>query len=347
MSRADYDALASRYDRDDMARVISGTPDQIEFALADSAFPDLNLPDVSRVVIAGMGGSALPADVVEDVFAGDLTAPLHVSRQYTVPGALDSSTLVIATSFSGSTEETLAAFDQVITTDASVVVIAAGGALAERAEQHARPFIRIPKEREPAGFQPRCALGYFATYITRVLDSAGVLPDGCRTLASVIPFLRQADIRGPAEDMASWVEHRVPLVYTDQSHERSIARIAKIKLNENSKRPAFYNVFPEANHNEMIGMSGHFGEYALVYIKDPSSHQRIHRRYEVTRDLYLKRGLSHVDFASWELPGITTIERVFAGLVFADWWSYALALLGGVNPTPVDLVEEFKVLLRD
>jgi glucose/mannose-6-phosphate isomerase len=343
---ATIEARAATFDRSNMARVIEGMPGQIAFALTDPAFPDVDTSSISRVIVAGMGGSALPADVVADIFSHDLRAPIHIARHYTVPWVIDRSTLLVVTSFSGNTEETLAAFDQATETDARIVAIAAGGELADRATAANCPFIRIPREREPPGFQPRCALGYFATYMTRLLETAGLLTTGAATLERLIPFLQTIDVRGQAEETAQWLGQRVPIVYTDQTHADSIARITKIKLNENSKRPAFYNVLPEANHNEMIGLAGPFGEYGLLYLKDSLSHSRVHKRFETMRDLFSGRGLSHVQFKAWDLPGATNAERVFAGLMFADWWSYTLALLDGVDPTPVELVEEFKQQLR-
>ena len=342
----DFAALAAKFDENDMARVIERTPDQIEFALEDPAFPTNIRPTCKRVIVAGMGGSALPADVVADVYARDLGGRMSISRSYEIPWATDKDTLVLVMSFSGSTEETLSALDSLEQSDAQIVVITAGGSLEQRAETAGHPLIRIPKHREPQGFQPRCATGYFSTYVARVLQQAGILGDSLSKLERAASFLRHLDVRPDAERLASWIGNRIPLVYTDQMHENSIARIAKIKLNENSKRPAFYNVLPEANHNEMIGMAGSPGEYGLLFINNPTSHERIQKRYEVMKDVFADRGLRHVNFASWELPGETHAERVLGGLLFADWWSYYLALLGEVNPTPVALVEDFKQALN-
>ena len=341
----DFDALATKFDQNDMASVIQRTPDQIEFALKDPAFPDIK-KNVNRVIVVGMGGSALPADVVADVFARDIGDRLFVTRSYNVPWTVDRNTLVLIMSFSGGTEETLSALQGITKSDAHIVVITAGGKLEEVAADAGYPIIRIPKDREPDGFQPRCATGYFSAYAARVLDRAGLLTAAPETLRAVATFLRTLDVKPAAKQFAEWLGNRIPLIYTDQMHENSIARIAKIKVNENAKRPAFYNVLPEANHNEMIGLSGAGGDFGLLYLRNPSSHERIQKRYAVMREVFETRGLNHVGFADWDLPGKTHADRVFAGLAFADWWSYYLALLGGVNPTPVALVEDFKETLN-
>ncbi len=344
-SSPDFGALATKFDKHDMARVIQRTPDQIEFALTDPDFPANIKTTAKRVIVAGMGGSALPADVIADVFARDLGDRLFVSRSYNIPWTVDRHTLVLVMSFSGGTEETLSALNGIATSDAQIIVITAGGKLEEMAVEADYPIIRIPKHREPDGFQPRCATGYFSAYVTRVLDRAGFLTAGPETLQDVATFLRSLDVRPAAKRLAEWLGNRIPLVYTDQMHENSVARITKIKLNENAKLPAFYNVLPEVNHNEMIGLSGTTGDFGLLYLRNPSSHDRIQKRYVVMRDVFEKRGLRHISFADWDLPGKTHADRVFAGLAFADWWSYYLALLGGVNPTPVALVEDFKTAL--
>jgi glucose/mannose-6-phosphate isomerase len=135
--------------------------------------------------------------------------------------------------------------------------------------------------------------------------------------------------------------------YTDAKYERSIARIAKIKVNENAKRPAFFNCLPEANHNEMIGFSRPLGRFACLYLHDPASHPRVPVRFEAMRTVFGDRRIDHVEFSKWTIPGTSPAEKVFAGITFADWMSYTLALLDGQDPTPVGLVEDFKKVLGD
>ena len=166
----DFRRLAETFDRHSMAEVIEGTPDQIEFALSDPAFPEIPKAAIERVILAGMGGSALPGNVLADAF--EFSVPFEVCRQYSFPSGIDESTLLIACSFSGNTEETVEAL-QAIPSDsrATIVVVTAGGKLLELAEERGYPVVRIPKEREVDGFQPRCATGYVMTYVARILAS--------------------------------------------------------------------------------------------------------------------------------------------------------------------------------
>jgi glucose/mannose-6-phosphate isomerase len=340
---ADFDALAQTLDRSNMKAVIEGVPDQIRTALTQS-LPRIPAGTFTSAIIVGMGGSALPADVVISVFGEKLLGPLTIMRHYALP-PVDDRTLVIASSFSGSTEETLSAIEGLPRHSKNVVVVTAGGQLQTLADQREFALIRIPVEREPRGFQPRSAVGYFITYFARVLAAAGLMPDPAPELASAATFLEEIEVRKDAQDVAQWLKDRIPVVYTDERHLMSVARITKIKFNENSKRPAFFNSLPEANHNEMIGYVKPLAKFGALYINDESSHPKVRQRFQVMAETFRRDGLDHVAFREWTMPGTTLLERTFAALVFAEWCSYTLALLDGFDPTPVDLVEKFKTAL--
>jgi bifunctional phosphoglucose/phosphomannose isomerase len=297
-------SLAGKYDKFNMARVIETTAEQIAYALSAPDLPDLGGRSFERAVIAGMGGSALPVEVLQDAFSDQLRAPLRAWRHY-----------------------------------------GPGEDLAELARERGYPVVRIPVEREPDGFQPRSATGYMVTYMARILAAAGILEDPAPALKSLVAFLRALDVRSEAEEVAYWFGDRIPIFYTDATHESSVARIAKVKHNENSKRPAFFNCLPEANHNEMIGLERPFGEFACLYLRDPDSHSCVHLRFKAMREVFGKRKIDHIEFREWTMPGGNRLEKIFSGLMFADWSSYTLALLDGQDPTPVPLVQEFKQTL--
>ncbi len=346
-SNGELRALAARYDKFHMAAVIERTPGQIEFALTDSNFPEIQKREYSLVIVAGMGGSALPIDVLKGAFHGRFCTPIDVCRNYRCLSRVSPMTLAVASSFSGNTEEAITAMEDIAGRGAEMVVIAAGGRLEEIAHERGYPLVRIPYEREGEGFQPRSATGYMVTYFARMFSAAGILEDPTSELSTLPSFLRSLNIRSQAEEMARWFADRIPVIYVDEPHESSIARIFKIKLNENAKRPAFYYSLPEANHNEMIGFTQPYGRFAVLYLCDPASHERVNQRFDIMKKLFQQRGLDHVDFRQWTLPGDTALRKIFAGLLFADWCAYTLALLGGIDPSPVSFVEEFKVELNN
>ena len=336
---------AARFDNSNMAQVIERVPSQIEIALSQQ-LPSIQGGPFSQVFIAGMGGSALPAEVVMDAFAERLKVPIKVIRHYALPQSVDERSLIIVSSFSGDTEETLSVIERLPKSAQNVAVISAGGHLTTLAHTRRYPLVEIPLTHEPKGFQPRSAVGYFVTYFARLLALAGVMDDVTTELEAVPRFLRETEIRPRAEDIAVWLKPRIPLIYTDENHRMSIGRIAKIKFNENSKRAAFFNALPEANHNEMIGFSrAGLGKMGILYLHDPDSHPRIRDRFYVMKKVFMEAEINHVTFREWEIPGKTKIQKIFAALVFADWCSYTLALVDGFDPTPVALVESFKKVL--
>ena len=334
-------ALARQHDHFNMATVIGRLPDHIQLAL-DDTLPALRETRFSQVVVCGLGGSALPCEVLMDAFSAELMSPMRVWRTYGLPRGIDAHTLLIFSSFSGNTEETLSGIESLPPDARNVAVVTAGGRLAELARERGYPLIVIPTGNEPKGFQPRSAFGFIVTYLARLLHAAALMQDPQAILRALPAFLRSVDVRPDAADVAAWLGDRVPVIYTDDSHLMSVARIAKIKFNENAKRPSFFNAFPELNHNEMIGFTVPLGTFAALYLHDPSAPARIRQRCDEMREVFAPDHMDNVAFRSWELPGGSRPERVFAALMFADWCSYYRALLDNLDPTPVPLVERFK-----
>lgn len=337
---------ARKFDHCDMARVIEELPTQIEVAL-EQDMPPIPEGPFGKVALVGLGGSALAADMVNDGFADLLSAPIAISRNYTISPRPDKHTLVIASSFSGATEEVLHAIESFPAHAPNLIAVSAGGPLVSLGRTKSFPVIEIPAHREPSGFQPRSALGYTVTFLARLVHQAGLMDSPRAELESLPRFLREADIRADAEETAMWLRDRIPVIYTDEKHIMSIARVAKIKFNENAKRPSLYNAFPETNHNEMIGFGKAMAPFGIIYLHDPTSHPRIRHRFGIMKRVFEQEMLHHVGFWEWTIPGDTNIQRVFAALLFADWCSYTLALLDDVDPTPVALVQSFKRVLLE
>ena len=359
------DELAEEHDDDGMDAVIQRIPNQIEIAL-EQPMPPIPKGPFEKVILVGMGGSAFPMDVVIDMFAEQLKVRPTVLRNYELPSSVDDKTLIIASSFSGGTEEVTSAIKHFPKKASNVVVLTRElpihgvepPRLFAMAKERGYPMIEIPANEEPKGFQPRSALGYMVTFLARLLSCARVMEDPIPQLQTIPRFLREVEIRADAEDAALWLSDKIPVVYTDEVHLMSVARITKIKFNENSERPAFFNALPEANHNEMIGFTKSLGNFGVLYFHDFDSHPRIRHRFNVMKKVCDRASISNVSFREWEMAyeedpvkakelpeGAIRIQRILAALVFADWCSYTLALLDKRNPTPVELVESFKTEL--
>ena len=170
-------------------------------------------------------------------------------------------------------------------------------------------------------------------------------------LSEIRKLLRNPKLPVDGENLAFSLRGRIPIIYTASSYEQSIARIFKIKFNENAKRPAFCNCLPEANHNEMIGFANTTKNYSnenysIVYLRDPEGHPAIDRRFQVMQKIFKRHELGHVGFENWTLIGPTRLSKIFCAITFGDWCTYTAAILDGIDPTPVELVEEFKVELQ-
>ena len=328
-------------DPSNMYRMIEDYPLQFTKGLALATHIQLQHP-VNQIILTGMGGSALAGDLVNISFPGLLRQPLIISRNYHIPYQLDSATLVIANSFSGNTEETIAAYHQARATGAQVVVIASGGKLLELALQDKTPVIKSIKESD--NFQPRMSSGYIFAILVSLLVKSGHLPSSVETELLALPVkLTTIDTRSSGQRLGEELSGTIPLIYSADDYW-PVARIAKIKLNENSKVPAFWNYLPEMNHNELVGFSHTSDHYQIVMLRDRDSDPRINRRMQVVADI-LKSQPTPIPTIFHDMLGQDRLTKIFSTLMVMDWASYYLALKLGVDPTPVQMVEDFKQLM--
>lgn len=285
-----------------------------------------------RVFLTGMGGSSLPGDLVNDYLGGN--PRLFLIRDYRIPDHVHPEDLMIASSFSGNTEETLAAWDEALKRNIPTVALTNGGELKKRATAKGLPWIPIPD-----CIQPRCANGYFFAAILALLEKLGRIPPQEKGLGGLTRFLeeRQAAQEQTGRDLAAALVDKVPLVYGPPELEGT-CRVWKIKINENAKVQSFSNVFPELNHNEMVGFTRLIMKPAIVYLKSRLTHPRILKRMAVMEELLRAK----MPFFSVELQGADHLQEMFDSLAVADYATYYLAKAYGIDPAPVEMVEEFK-----
>ncbi len=328
-------------DKSDMDRLIREFPQQFSkgFAIGQSVKVR---GKIDRVIVTGMGGSALPADIL-DLHLGPLAVPLDVCRDYSPRHTLDKRTLVLASSFSGNTEETLSSYRKANKAGARIVAVTSGGKLKAAAERDGHPVALIPENAE--SFQPRLASGYFFAIYAGILKSLKLVSVKKATLDGLAAFLdgEMKTIQQQGRALARQLVGNIAVFYTHDPYGRSVARINKIKVNENAKSPAFWNVIPEMNHNEMQGFA--FETYPLhfVFVMDPSSSKSVKDRFTILGRKLKKKGYQITEF---DMPGKSQLEKAFAGLLYGDWASYFLALMRDIDPTPVDFIEDFKKALK-
>ena len=325
-----------------MAGVITRSPGQFTAGLEAGGAVTVAGGPFAEVLVAGMGGSWMAAALVADARLARVPVRLH--RSYDLPEGLDRQrTLVIAYSFSGNTEECLSAYDSARKAGCALVGVSAGGQLQRRCQRDGVPHVRIPAD--PPTMQPRSATGYGVGIITALLDRCGIAAEGAvETVAALADSLRQfmPVARQRGTQVASELGPAVPVVYASPTYG-TVARIWKIKFNENAKTPAFWNVLPELNHNEMIGWTQLKGDFHLIFLSDPADDPRILARQEITREMLAAKGLKSTVVT---IEGGGLAHRIFSTLLVGDWASYELAIAAGIDPSPVAMVEDFKRLLR-
>ena len=286
-----------------------------------------------------MGGSHLAGDVLKDVVP---SLRMYIHRMYGLPNWRDEEleqSLIIASSYSGNTEEVIDAYDKAQEKGLALCVIAVGGKLIEKAKQDGVPYIQMPD----TGIQPRSALGYSFLSLLKIMGQEDILKEAGE-LASVL-YPEKIEEEGRA--LAGRIKGKVPVIYTADQYY-SIAYNWKIKFNETGKIPAFYNVLPELNHNEMTGydvqesskeLSNHF---YFIFLQNEDDHPRVQKRMEILQQLYTDRNLP-VEIV--KIQGSNKMEKIFNSLLLADWTAVYTAEGYGLEAEQVPMVEEFKKLM--
>jgi len=361
------DAVAA-LDKGDMLGAIRGLAEQIEngYAAARRRLEEVRgagrpaapaAPD--GLVVCGMGGSAIGADLILASLP-ELRVPAAVVRGYVLPGWVTSRTLVVAASYSGGTEETLSCLDDALARGCSPVCITSGGRLAELAERYGLLLLRVP-----GGQQPRAALGSLAAPLLALLEAVGLCADQRPAVEETVALLRRGnDELGPAapeEDAGSGPQPALPV----RSLAKSLAKLAlgrqvvvygtgstvavarrwKGQVNENAKAPAYWNELPESDHNEIMAWASlpqvSAGTLA-VFLNDAELDPRLLLCAELTAAV-LDEHLVTVEHV-WA-HGASRLARLFSLVQIGDYASFYLALLYGVDPTPVEAIESFKAKL--
>ncbi|MAD60461.1 MAG: hypothetical protein CMH49_02960 [Myxococcales bacterium] len=298
--------------------------------------------EVKRITLCALGGSAFPGDLLR-VITDPLGVPLQVSRSYEVAHArLNKNDLVIACSFSGNTEESLSSFDDALKRGAQIMIICAGGQLEKLANQHQLPFIKLTKPTPT--FQPRAASGFFIGALSALLEDLGYFEGARNRLSLVAQELKTLmDVKEEAQKIASELNGSIPVFYAPPPYAESLARVVKIKINENAKSPAFWNEVPEFNHNEMVGYTRLHESLTAVFFEDPLAKPRMQTRINQSAQTLSDYGVKTLKVAI--RPAQDRLSSLLATLYLFDVVSCEMALQAGVDPNPVAMVEDFKAAL--
>lgn len=299
----------------------------------------------SKIIICGMGGSALAGNFFqyfeERRFAPLLLPiPLKIHRSYSLPPEADDNSLIICVSYSGDTEETISSYQEAKKQNLETACITYGGQLSQLCQQDKTPWIKLPQTKIP----PRFSLGYQLAAFVKLFMAYGLLNSSAKNvIASVPEKINPQEMEGPMKLLCAKIANKIPIIYSSNEN-RILARLWKIQLNENSKVPAFFNSFPELDHNEVVGWTKHLGPFFFLFLYDEDDLPDIQKRMKITDQLIRGRGLNS-EFI--KLAGQNPLEKIFYAEILGSWLSYHLAIFYGIDPAPVEMVEELKKLLRD
>jgi len=325
-----------------MQQLIQNFSKQLHEALAISAGAQLTNASepIHNVVIAGMGGSGIGGNLVTAWTGADVIVPITISKSYEAPGFMSKNTLFIACSFSGGTEETLAATDQALAKGAKVVCITSGGKLGEIAAAHKLDVITIPGESG----SPRASIGYSFVQIMTILAFYGLIPSAqTEAFAESAALLdaEQADIQAQAKTLAQAMENKLPIFYADHKLEGVVVRTMQ-QIAENSKQLSHCNVFPEMNHNELVGWmfaKNIFENSYTVLLRTTFDFPRTSVRMDISKGIFSKVNPNVVDLHA---KGTSFIAQSIYLIHLLDWVSFFLAEVNNVDPFPVDAISFLK-----
>jgi glucose/mannose-6-phosphate isomerase len=343
MDALSREAIA-RIDLSDQLGSVLALPEHLRDALWRVESAIMNEWDTpGGLVVAGMGGSAIGGALARAALGDHASRPIFVTRAYGLPPWTTPETTVLCASYSGNTEETLACYESAAALGAQRVVVTSGGRLAELARADRVPVIPLP-----GGFQPRAAVAYMTVAALEVAALCGAGPRLTSEIDVAASHAEQLVSEwGPdaaegslAKEIAASLLGSTPVI-AGAGLTAPIAYRWKTQINENAKLPAFAHELPELDHNEIIGWEGaeSVGRLAAVFLDDSDAHPRVKARMELTEKLIADHATASLHL---ETRGQTTIERVFSLVLLGDLVSLYLAVLRGVDPGPVEVIEQLK-----
>ncbi len=336
-----------KIDKSNYLDFLTGFSNQLKEA-ANISIPDNGSNDISEInniVISGMGGSAIAGDCFKSMYSDLLKMPVEVNRDYNVPAFTGKNTLFIASSYSGNTEETLSATKAAFDNGANIICITTGGKLKDFALKYKLNSIIIPP-----GFQPRAAIGYSLISLIRLAAESNLIKNADIDIQKSIKLITEMAnihspenlIKSPSFSLAQDLKEKILLIYTPPAPFDVIGTRLRCQFAENTKVLAFSNVFPELNHNEIMGWAQStpcIKHYHVLFIRDKDEHPQVTKRINITNEILRKFNVGCSEIIS---EGATVMERLFSLIYFGDYVSFYLAMINNTDPTPIENIMYLK-----
>jgi glucose/mannose-6-phosphate isomerase len=347
-NRSIYDAT----DKSGTRLQIRGLPEQCRqaWAQASSFHPDDDYSAIDKVVVLGMGGSAIGGDFLRAITSAKSKILTIVNREYDLPQWVDEKTLVLISSYSGNTEEIISSFTQSLKTKSKKIVISTGGKISKLAMENKIPIFTVQHRS-----QPREALGYSFLPLLAIIQNLGLIDGVSAEVNSMVVTLDELtnqykeDVplaNNSAKKLAIDLYDKIAVIYA-AGLLTDVARRWKTQINENSKSMAFFETLPELNHNAVVGYRypANINKNVLVLLlRCQSLHPRVLLRYQVTGELLDQNNIEH-EFI--DNNGGNILADMMSAVLMGDWVSYYLAILNGIDPTPVPEIDFLKKRLAE
>ncbi len=336
-----------KIDKSNMRKLLLEFPLQCQKAVQlgeNLAIPEKFFQKSGQIVVCGMGGSAIGGDILKTLLSEKLELPIWVNRSYTLLPLMNKKTLVFIISYAGNTEETLNAYKEAIKRESLIISICSGGKLRQLSKKDKIPCLLVP-----SGMPPRTTVGYLFISMLKILERLrgieggdydelfGVLSELRDRFAPNVPLSKNL-----AKSLSQELRGKIPLIYGVEGLTDIVAHRLKTQFNENSKILAFWNVFPELNHNEIVPWEGEgkvdLGQFYAIFIRDKAEGKRIKKRIEVTQSIIKEKAKCTEIWTEGKNP----LTRILSAVYTGDWLSFYLAILQEIDPTPVRMIDVLK-----
>jgi len=296
---------------------------------------------IRNILISGLGGSGIGGTILSNVLRDDIAVPIIVNKEYQIPAFVNENSLVIISSYSGNTEETLSALMQAFKKNAQIICITSGGLIKEYAETNDIDYVLID-----GGAPPRSAFGQSFVQLLYILHQLCILEDGFKQfLKDAIAILEaeENEIKEQAKAIAAKLNGKIPVIYSDAKFEGVSIRFRQ-QINENSKMLCWHHVVPEMNHNELVGWREKNENIAVIFLRNNNDFERNQERMEFTKEVVSQYAGDVIEIYS---KGDHDIIRSIYLIHLTDWVSYYLAVLKGVDAVEINVINKLKNKLAE
>jgi len=337
--------MISKHDSENEFKVLTDSYQQIEYAWNNKIdLKSIKTNKIKNIILTGLGGSAIGGELLQNYLRKELKYPYLVNRNYELPPYADDKTLVLASSYSGNTEETISALNQAIKRKCQIVCISTGGKIEAIAQKKNIPFGKLLK-----GYQPRFALWINFFTLLKTLHSLKLVPNQNKNVKQAIELLKRKGLEysqptNSALDLAEKFLGYVPLIYAVSDYSSVVGTRIKGQFNENGKWHSFFGYLPELDHNEILGWEGYKPtmNFKLINILDDDYHPQVKKRYNLTTQMVEKSGCEVVNLKSSEANAkLRLIDLIYLG----DWATYYYAVLRSFDPSSIDSINYLKAHL--